>query len=491
VSGPAITVLVPLIDARGDAAEHIRSWTQEQSLARERYQVIVAAPLGEEELRRRVAEILTEHDKLIVVEQDGLSLYDAAAEVADADWLLPTESHCLGQRVCLAEIVAAIEREPELEAMTLEHGHVVSTSVDRLCARWFGDVYDVWRQPGEWTRLNLVGFAIRRDLYRAEGGLDGRFGLFSSFVLGAKLDQRGVRIPHLAGAQVDHVHTHGIRAHHDHAAEHAYRECDARVIFDTDFCERYFGYSHTWGNALRFHPQVARPTAAALARSVIQAARTRDRALADLSRELLGWLGPALAGVHPHLAMRKLRFLLSELASDRLPLPREIHFSQFMRALHEISQLTQLRWIREHSNGHLPTLAIDGSRPIGELDGVMVATHGLEHHAGQTFRWTEPACSIRVPATGGALRIVTGHLRGPVLDYVRDVYVGDRRVSPGDLREDDGGTLVIPLGGAPRSDPVGQPVSVICEPLLPAREGSSDTRRLGLPVFSLELRAAA
>ncbi len=492
MSTPLITVLVPLIDARGDAAEHISSWTRGQSLARERYQVIVAAPPGEEEMRRRVSEILGEGDELIVVHEEGLSLYDAAAAQAEADWLLPTESHCLGARDCLAEIVAAIERDPGLEAMTLEHGHVTSTAVDRQCARWFGDVYDIWRQPGEWKRLNLVGFAIRRELYLAEGGLDGRFGLFSSFVLGARLDRRGVPIPHLASARVDHVHTHGIRAHHDHAAEHAYRECDARTVFDTEFCERYFGYSHTWGNAARFRAEVARPTALALARSLLRGARRHEHALADLGRELLGWIGPALGGVRPHLAARKLRFLATELAADRLPLPVEVKFEQFMQALHEISELTQLRWIREHADPRLAALSESGRRTIGELEGVLVATHGLESHEGQAFRWTEPACSmqIRTPERGGELRVRTGGLRGAPLDYVRDVYVGARRVARDRLREEDEGTLVIPLPRAPgRRRAV--PISVICEPLLPARDGSLDSRRLGLPVFSLELAAVA
>lgn len=488
---PRITVIVPLIDTRGDAAEHIRSWTQDQSLSRERYQVIVAAPPGDVELERRVSEVLTRHDRLLLVEGDEIGLYDAAAAEADASWLLPTESHCLGQRDCLAEIVRAIEEEPELEALTLDHGHIVHNAVDELCARWFGEVYEAWERPGEWTRLNLVGFAIRRDAYLEEGGLDRRYGLFCSFLLSARMDLRGARIEHLSSARVDHVHTHGIREHHEHTADHAHGACEARATFDRAFCERYFGHAHTWANAGRFRGDVARPTARALTRATIRALGERDSALPALACELARWLPAAALGARPYLAWRRQRFRAFELAAERLPLPGDASFRQYLRALEEIGQVTELEWIHDHDNRHTPALPAYGRWPVEELNGALVPAHGLETHEGRQFRWSEPACLITSEGVrgGGELRIDTGGLRGSPLDYVRDVYVGSRRIPREHLSEEEGRLhALLPKPDRARGT---VPIALISKPLLPVKQGSADSRRLGLPVFSLELLPSA
>ena len=38
-----LSVVIPLVDARGDIARHVRSWTAGQTLPRERFQVILAS----------------------------------------------------------------------------------------------------------------------------------------------------------------------------------------------------------------------------------------------------------------------------------------------------------------------------------------------------------------------------------------------------------------------------------------------------------------
>lgn len=486
---PLLTVIVPLIDTRGDAAEHIRSWTLEQSLAHERYQVIVAAPPGDPELQRRVGEVLTADDRLLMVDSDEVGLYDAAAARATGDWLLPTESHCLAHRDCLAEVVAAIERDPELKALTLEHGHIVHNEVDRLCARWFGETYDVWERPEEWTRLNLVGFVIRRDAYFAEGGLDRRYGLFCSFLLAARMDLRGARIRHLATARVDHVHTHGIREHHEHTADYAYGACEARASLDADFCERYFGHAHTWANAPRLHRAVAWPVARALCRGGVRALRERPRTAGRI-RELVDWLMAATFGIEGRLAWRRRRLQAFELFAERLGLPGDANFRLYLRALDEIGDVTELEWIRAHADRLVPGTLQIGRWPIERLNGELVPIHGLETHATGRFRWTEPACLIRCAASSGELRIDTGGLRGPPLGYLRDAYVDSRRIPRKRLSEEGGRVLKLPwrrrsAGRATVS------IALICKPLLPAREGSTDARRLGMPVFSLELAPAA
>jgi hypothetical protein len=101
----------------------------------------------------------------------------------------------------------------------------------------------------------------------------------------------------------------------------------------------------------------------------------------------------------------------------------------------------------------------------------------------------EPVAQLRLRGTEGdaTLRIDTGGLRPSLLHYVRAVYVNGRRVPPRAL-SDEAGVLVAPLPKA-RSDAAFD-VTILARPLEPGSSGPIDPRRLGLPVFSVEVEPA-
>ena len=104
-------MVIPLTDARGDAIEHLRTWTHGQSLARERYQVVIASDGAEPEVDRAVEALLEQQDSLEVIPGAGLlGLYNAAAGAAAAPWLLLTENHCQGEPDCLEQAVEGVRR---------------------------------------------------------------------------------------------------------------------------------------------------------------------------------------------------------------------------------------------------------------------------------------------------------------------------------------------------------------------------------------------
>ncbi len=144
-----MAVVIPLTDARGDAVEHIRTWTGGQTLARDRYQVVIASDGEEPAIDREVQAILAPHDSFHVIPGAGLlRLYNAAAASATAPWLLVTENHCQGEPDCLEEAVRGVEASPDLDAARIEHGHVTPGVTGELGARWFDDVYAEWSAPG-------------------------------------------------------------------------------------------------------------------------------------------------------------------------------------------------------------------------------------------------------------------------------------------------------------------------------------------------------
>jgi hypothetical protein len=491
---PAVSVLVPLMDTRGEVADHLRSWTDGQTLGRERFQVVVASAATDPAEERRVEGLFAPHDVLVRDPgTSGVGLWNVAATRARAPWLLLTEAHCLGDADCLVRLVQALEDDPELEAATLEHGHVTKNATGELCERWFEQVYRSWASPGQWTRLNLVGVAIRKSVFEAVGGLEPRYGMFCAFFLSARLDERGVRVAHVPGARVFHVHNDTIRDHHGHTMNHARGECEARTDHDAAFCERYFGPEPVWGNRLRYRPEIARPAIRALASAGVRASLRRRRELPWLARELGAWLPAAVAGARPHALRQRLSFTARQSVAGRLPIARQWRWPSFLDAHRDAVRLARLEWVRDCVPAPDPPKRADGRWSVEQLDAALAGIHGLERHDGDWFRWTEPSVAMWLAPPSGdhVLTIETRGVRGAPLDYVTGVYADGRRLPSDRLLGGDDGRLSISLPSAFGERAASGGLTILARPFEPQAVGwPADARRLGIPIFSVELRPA-
>jgi hypothetical protein len=482
MSSSEISVVIPLTDARGDSLEHLRTWTHGQTLPRERYELALASDGEDPAGDRAVAELLDDHDILETAPGAGLiELYNTAAGSASAPWLLFTENHCQGEPDCLERAVEAIEASPDLEAASIEHGHLTPAVVGELGARWFDQVYEDWFVPGAWRRLNLAGFVIRKDTFQRAGGLDARYGLFSTPLLSAQLDERRARVGHLPEARILHVHVDDIAEHHGYSADYAAGECEARRRLSPELAERYFGHRHLIWNRRSLGTATARLTARILAKELLRALAGGGKDIAWLSRELFARLPAAAAGPRLLRRLSRLRFATSELAVKLPLLPRRLRYRSYLRAQERIVTLTQLRWIE--SNGEEDAVVPEGVHPIEQLvPGALVEVHGLELRDGRYFRWAGPALSTRLTGLQATreLRLETGGLIGSPLASVRAAYLGGGRLDQTALSE-EGSTLVvaIPAGGPAE-------LTLLCRPL--RVNGQADERRLALPIFSVDWR---
>jgi hypothetical protein len=301
---PELAVLIPLVDFRGDSVAHLRTWTHEQTLPRERFQVVVATDGVDAKADTAVEALLSEHDVLERVPgADLISLWNAAASQASAPWLVITEAHCLADPACLGVIARAVDADPDLEAAMLEHGHVADTLAGDLCARWFQKIYSEWSQT-DWAHLTFAGCVVRRDVFERHGPLDSRYWLFSSFMLSARLAEAGATVGSIRDARIFHVHNDTVREHHEHSASHVRGQFLARSENSPAFCERYFGHSGPWANRLRYRPEVSRPITRALTSALVRAVGARRPDTTWMGRELMmracppGWpgLGPESPG---------------------------------------------------------------------------------------------------------------------------------------------------------------------------------------------------
>ncbi|MFL5867691.1 MAG: hypothetical protein ACJ766_11405 [Thermoleophilaceae bacterium] len=488
-----LSVIVPLIDPRGDAVDHLRTWTHGQTLPRDRYQMVLVADGRHPEAERAVAELLEPHDTITHARDvdgrdnfyEGAGLYDAGAAAAAAPWLVLTENHCEADPNCLAAAAAAIDADPEVDAFTFDHGHMCANEVARMSARWFREVYAEWdKKQGGWTRLNAVGCAIERKAYLDAGGMPAPYGLFSVVLLAARLYEQGRKVGHADGALVHHQHEERMRDHHLHSADHTRGEFDARADLAPAFSERYLGWEAAWARKLRYRPAVARRLAAALARETARAAMRRRQDVPWLIRELVGVLPAALLGPRPYTLKEHVAFLWNEQIAEHVPFPRGWRWRSYLRGQDRVVRLTQLRWIQDRQRGPMDEPLREPHSPAEALDpGGVVGAYALERQNGSAYRWTEPVSLVRVSGASGPrqLAIGTGGLRGSPLEAVSGVYVGGRRVPRARLG-DEGGRLVVPLPETESDEPV--EVAVLARPH-PAAPG--DRRRLGLPVFSVDL----
>ena len=484
-------MVIPLVHARGDVVENVRTWTEGQSLERERFQVVVATDGAAPEVEREVAALLAPQD--VLARSPGaeyMALYNLGAQHAAADWLVLTEAHVLADPRCMAAVAAGIGASPDLDAAQLVAGdHVRPSRFAELLAEWFDSVFERWEEPGEWRRLSFFGTAIRRSVYLNASVVNDDHGLFSPALLSATLDARGARVGRFGDARVAHIADDEILEHHEHTSDFARGECAVRAERDPVFCERYFGWAPLWANRMRYRPEVARPVVQALAAAVAHAFARRREDAWWIARELGRRLPAAAGGARPRATVERLALATEQRATMLMP-GRELRRRSMVRAHARVVRLTQLDWIGAHPEEPAAARGDRVTLPVEHLDGALNGVHALEHDGERWWRWTEPVANLRVqlPARGGVLAIDTGGRRGAPLDFVRGVYAGARRIRNRRLRQ-DGGRLLIPLDAGDAARAARHGLTVLSRPLEPWREGSEDPRRLGLPVYAVELRA--
>ncbi len=479
-SDPLFTVVYPLHDTRGRAAERLATWSRRQTLARDRYRVIAVLTdeLSAEE--QEVKALLDPQDAVLRLPDgtDG-SLWNGAAEHAGAPWLVFTEGHCLADPGCLEAVARWLDTKPASPVGNFLIGHPDDHLLARLSERWFGEVYATWASPGEWPRLLRPGFIIRTDVFRASGGYDPRYGMFAPALLSAKLHAQGIRMEPVPDARVIHIDDDRMSDLDYDTAEYVESELGARSTHDPRFFERYFGHEPGYANQLLARPRIA----ASVVRAIVAAIVANPRR----TRELVALLGPSFrtiaSALLPRAFVERLIVACDEFAVAHLPMPSGLRYKWFVAAHARFVRIARRRWVRAHrvaDAGDWEEASITELGP-GRLSGV----HGLEEHAGRPFRWTEPVALLRLAARNAerTLSVETGAIRGNPRASVMAV-IADGRVVPPAAIAAAGGTLTVRLPAAP-SGVQAQSVIILMMPLVPARSGSPDGRRLGLPVLAV------
>src|SRR5712691_2776617 len=240
-SAAEITVIYPLIELREDTISPLRSWTREQTLARERYRVIAVFAEADRAQAAAMEPLLGSNDEwLPVPDRSFAAMMNAGTARARTAWLVMTEGHCIAQPGSLDGVVRWIEANPEAEIGNFELAHLNNTTVNNLVARWYDKTVAQWRTPANWEHAISGGFAIRKSLLDEAGPLVPAFEAFSPHFQSARLHSRGVKVANVPGAAVIHLNERRMTEFYDSTERYAHGEFIARSQIDPAFMERYF-----------------------------------------------------------------------------------------------------------------------------------------------------------------------------------------------------------------------------------------------------------
>jgi hypothetical protein len=204
-SADEIAVIYPMVDVRGRAVEHVRTWTHGQTLARDRYCVVVATDGTSVAQEREVRQLLGPRDAMICLPNASEeALLNAAAARAGTPWLVFTEGHCRAQPDCLEAVARWIASSPRAQAGNFRVDHGDPDRFGELIHRWFDMLHARWLAPDEWPRIHVAGFAIRTDVFATSGGFEA-YDVFAPALLSARLHAGGTRIEPVPGAAVLHI----------------------------------------------------------------------------------------------------------------------------------------------------------------------------------------------------------------------------------------------------------------------------------------------
>jgi len=396
MSSMEIAVIVPLEDPRGDVVEHLRGWTDRQTLARERYQLVAGADGRHPDFERAVSEILRPQDEIVRVPDGGSSgprsesdeyislmgLYDAAARAARADVLVLTEAHVHGDPGCLAAVAERFRAEPELAAAMLNHSELAYSDFAKLSARWFDRCHAMW-DGDDWIRLKLGGAAVRPDAYARAGGLDPKMELFAPFFLSARIDEQGGRVGQIDEARIAHVQDDEMAQDLQHTRSHARGECVARANYDQEFFRRYFGPAGLWERRLRYRPEASRALVAAL----VGAARRSPRDAGWLGRELAACLPASLAGGRMRAAWENAAAAVQGRVADSALVPFERRWRGYIASTEHAVNAVEVEEGTRTNGGPGPGAAV-GTLGAADLGSVIAGAYGLERAGQLLFRWT-------------------------------------------------------------------------------------------------------
>jgi len=220
---PDVSIIIPLHDYRFQA-EFIALWSNGQDYPRELYEVIVIAAPEHLPLKDEIMACLNEQDSWLEYDGNRSDRYHQGCLEAKGEVLFVTEDHCRPLKHCLSEVMQPFA-SGQTELVIPKAGHENRNSLAQTEAAYYSGVVDTT----DWNCVKSRGTAIRRDLYFAAGGFEGRYGMFAETWMGMKISDRSRTIGKTSRTCLLHVNSYEWSHLMEDIYDLAFGECLCRM----------------------------------------------------------------------------------------------------------------------------------------------------------------------------------------------------------------------------------------------------------------------
>ncbi|HEX3561760.1 MAG TPA: Gfo/Idh/MocA family oxidoreductase [Solirubrobacterales bacterium] len=483
---PEVSVIIPLSDHRGYAEPAVKSWTQDQTFDRNRYEVILGLDGAEAGLEESVRPLLGSNDRAIRREgAPEIELYDEGARAARGRIVLFTEPHCIADPSFIEELIAYLTRTGEVGAFGRSVG-INANALARMEEVLYEEGMEIWGEPGHWCRVILRAIAIDRQTYLDVGGFETRYGRFAEFALAATLHAKGKRLGYASGAAVRHAYTTSFPMLEPAVIDFINGEMAYRLDYPAQYCERYFGVPQEWTERRMVKRESGRAAWALSCRALLRRSSWREGSARSHLATMRRVAPVALFGSAPARARATISYSLAKARCRLWRFNERRLLRAYRTAWDRLNHRSRMRYVA----GLAPEKsAADLASPfdLADLsDDRLFGFHRQEQSNGTRFRWSRSVAFADVPVDPGSYRVEidTGGLRDPRGVSVQVFFNGTR--VPSERLDVDPRLIRFAVEPEHFSEDPDQRLGLACMPFTPSRVADSpDSRELGLPVSSV------
>lgn len=499
LSTPEISVVFPLVDGRVDGIKAVQSWTHLQTILRDRYQVVAVSDGSDPDTDHEIAQLLAPHDLLVChPTHNFLELYDVGIRRARGRLVVLTEHHCLAHPDCLIEVERFFQSH-EYDGACLNIEWLCMNEVARL--KWNQrnqERLSFFKVENHWNKFLFAGFAIRRDKLLRIGGIDFQYGLFLEVAVGAMLHHEGFRLGHIQQARVQHLDNNSFRKVLDFIRNFTEGEVKFFRDHEAEFCQRYFGNIPEWADRFSDHSKLGRMYAPVLWILLLnECRRGRFGRVHALAGELIQQFFSATVPTSIRLLAARLSISLAcwQFHLSRFNEPRRLRTLNDAcdRMVHYVrmKSIAEQNIKRQDRSLTQPRLLPAPTRwDIGMLsDDELIGFHTQETMEGKAYRWSKPVATLRLDLAPShyEVRIDTRGFRGRPEEYLLACVWNDYLVPTDDMQFNND-VVTFSVSAEHFVADSWQQLTLVNRPLLPSRSSIADRRRLGIPIFSIEVR---
>jgi hypothetical protein len=476
-----VSVVIPLEEHRNSAERSIQAWCAEQTLDRERYEVIALASdsLDERELAR-IRGLLTAHDRLVrTTSAHDVAQVAEAANLARSDLLFFSESHVWPSPDVLERSLRAMEEHPEWAGLTCGSKRVVRNRVGAAEADMYERDFEIGSKQLGWRNILDQCFLTRRAAYRSSGGFDASLGHFAEWVLAARYRTEGLVVGHCPEIELLHVFTGDIGELRPFTedfvrGEIAYLARDPATRRET-LIEAPLEWSCRGDRRRDLAGHIVRLIAVETMRA------RKERRPANVSWRLaLKRVPVVLAGGAFARMAAALEVLASRAALIAVQLDRNRSVAvAFERCMAAIIRRARLRFSDEHLAQRRPCDTGEVWNAFPDRGDAGAGLHDWEHLDDIPFRWSEPVAAIALDLSPGRYLIHVHTLWKQLAKTALrpEFFLNGKRVTG--VRTSNGGNTIAFEVDVRRSG--NNALGWIC----PATSAPEDERKLGLPLVSV------